>query len=334
MIPCFSIIYNQRNHNSTTPHHPPNTRLLCECELYTPANYDNDPQMKAAMHDFDRQTSQRFHEYDERMKTTRQKCKDQCDKEIQKIILKDKLEKELMDKFATLHTDIQSDAIPTCICEKSMADKTEKFCLNCGMGLGGGLLQASSLLGGIGAVAVNAWKAAELVTAKKLAAEAGAAAGLKAGNALGMKIVIKVLKDWGVDEFCPVLFKSIGNTTPYNDSATIISAILAKKSQACSVTSDLRFRGMCETFGVKFGLRDAFGIPLAPPPEDKFISEMINGLAEGATQAADAAAKAAEKSATAAAIETSTGAIDAASTHLYSTIAYSITAILIIVLIM
>ncbi|KYN92996.1 rifin, partial [Plasmodium reichenowi] len=90
-------VNNQRNHKSTTPHTPspiPTTRLLCECELYMP-NYGNDPQMKEVINNFNKQTQQRFHEYDDRMKTARQKCKDKCDKEIQKIILKDKLEKEL-----------------------------------------------------------------------------------------------------------------------------------------------------------------------------------------------------------------------------------------------
>ncbi|EWC87688.1 hypothetical protein PFNF54_03536 [Plasmodium falciparum NF54] len=76
------------------------------------------------MQKFHDRTTQRFQEYDERLQEKRQICKDKCDKEIQKIILKDKLEKELMDKFSTLDTDIQSDAIPTCICEKSLADKT------------------------------------------------------------------------------------------------------------------------------------------------------------------------------------------------------------------
>ncbi|SPJ10428.1 rifin PIR protein,putative [Plasmodium sp. DRC-Itaito] len=112
------------------------TRLLCECELYAPANYNSDPKMKKVMENFNKQTQQRFHEYDDRMVEKRKQCKDRCDKEIQKIILKDKLEKELMDKFATLQTDIQSDAIPTCVCEKSMADKMEKNCLLCGEILG------------------------------------------------------------------------------------------------------------------------------------------------------------------------------------------------------
>ncbi|ETW27267.1 hypothetical protein PFFCH_05306 [Plasmodium falciparum FCH/4] len=40
-------------------------------------NYDNDPEMKEMMENFDRQTSQRFKEYDERMIEKRQKCKEQ-----------------------------------------------------------------------------------------------------------------------------------------------------------------------------------------------------------------------------------------------------------------
>ncbi|KNG76347.1 rifin [Plasmodium falciparum IGH-CR14] len=117
--------------------HTYTNRSLCECELYAPSNYDNDPEMKAVMQQFVDRTTQRFQEYDERLQEKRQVCKDKCDKEIEKIILKDKLDKELTEKFATLHTDIQSDAIPTCVCEKSLADKTEKFCLNCGKTMGG-----------------------------------------------------------------------------------------------------------------------------------------------------------------------------------------------------
>ncbi|SOV84165.1 rifin PIR protein, putative [Plasmodium reichenowi] len=96
-LPLNILVYNGRNHNSTTHDTPKitTTRLLCECELYVPVNYDNDPQMKKAMQQFEDRTTQRFHEYNEHMKTTRQKCKDKCDKEIQKIILKDKLEKKM-----------------------------------------------------------------------------------------------------------------------------------------------------------------------------------------------------------------------------------------------
>ncbi|ETW43938.1 hypothetical protein PFNF135_01697 [Plasmodium falciparum NF135/5.C10] len=133
------LVSSPEKYPSITTHHTPKiptTRLLCECEQYIP-NYDNDQEMKAVMEIFNTQTQQRFHEYEDRMQSKRMQCKEQCDKEIQKIILKDKMEKELMDKFATLHTDIQSDAIPSCVCEKSIADKTEKFCLNCGKTMGG-----------------------------------------------------------------------------------------------------------------------------------------------------------------------------------------------------
>ncbi|CDO61874.1 rifin [Plasmodium reichenowi] len=153
-LPLNILINDQRNHKSTTSHTPkiPTTRSICECELYAPANYDNDPEMKRVMQQYEDRTTQRFHEYDDRMKTTRQKCKEQCDKEIKKIILKDKLEKQMAEKFATLQTDIQSDAIPTCVCEKSMADKVEKGCLRCGEILG----VAMPELGAIGGTVVYA----------------------------------------------------------------------------------------------------------------------------------------------------------------------------------
>ncbi|SOS80089.1 PIR protein, putative [Plasmodium sp. gorilla clade G1] len=131
-----SQVCNQRNHNLTLHKRTTTSRLLCECELYAPANYDNDPEMKSVMQDFDRQTSQRFEEYSERMIKNGQKCKEQCEKDIQKIILKDKLEKELTEKLSTLQTDISTNDIPTCVCEKFVTDKTEKLCLQCGYGLG------------------------------------------------------------------------------------------------------------------------------------------------------------------------------------------------------
>ncbi|CDO61541.1 rifin [Plasmodium reichenowi] len=132
----LNILVNTHKKNPSITQNTTN-RTLCECELYVPANYDNDPQMKKVMDNFNKETQQRLREYDDRMVEKRKQCKEQCDKEIQKIILKDKLEKELTEKFATLQTDIQNDAIPTCICEKSLADKTEKFCLNCGKTMGG-----------------------------------------------------------------------------------------------------------------------------------------------------------------------------------------------------
>ncbi|SOV78669.1 rifin PIR protein, putative [Plasmodium reichenowi] len=149
-LPLNILVNTHKKPSIAAPRHTHTNRSLFECELYAPANYDNDAQMKEVMDNFNKQIQQRFHEYDERMKTTRQKCKEQCDKEIQKIILKDKLGKEIMDKFATLQTDIHNDAIPTCIFEKSIADKVEKGCLRCGGILG----TAVPELGAMGATAL------------------------------------------------------------------------------------------------------------------------------------------------------------------------------------
>ncbi|KOB84867.1 rifin [Plasmodium falciparum Dd2] len=192
------MLLNVNTHKKphTTARHTqkiPTTRSLSECELYAPVNYYSDPQMKEVMDNFNKQTQQRFHEYDERMKTTRQKCKDRCDKEIQKIILKDKLEKELMDKFATLQTDIQNDAIPTCVCEKSLADKVEKGCLRCAQNLGG-VAPGWGLLSGFGYVT---WSQYISGIAAKAAADAGLKAGVKVGLVNAVKIVTKTLDGAG-----------------------------------------------------------------------------------------------------------------------------------------
>ncbi|ETW31583.1 hypothetical protein PFFCH_00983, partial [Plasmodium falciparum FCH/4] len=40
------------------------SRVLSECDLYMP-NYDKDADMKSVKENFDRQTSQRFEEYEE-----------------------------------------------------------------------------------------------------------------------------------------------------------------------------------------------------------------------------------------------------------------------------
>ncbi|KOB86483.1 hypothetical protein PFDG_01748 [Plasmodium falciparum Dd2] len=180
-LPLNILVNNQRNHNSST-YHTSNTktitthRSLCECELYMP-NYDNDPEMKEMMENFDRQTSQRFEEYNERMQDKRKQCKEQCEKDIQKIILKDKIEKELTEKFATLGTNIDTNDIPTCVCEKSLADKTEKVCLNCGKTMGA-VAPAWGLVSGLG---YAAWINYTNTTLVKIATDAGIAEGVNVG---------------------------------------------------------------------------------------------------------------------------------------------------------
>ncbi|SPJ08441.1 PIR protein [Plasmodium sp. DRC-Itaito] len=173
---ALNILVNTQKKNTFSTHHIQTNRSLCECDLYIP-NYDSDPQMKEVMDNFNKQTQQRLRDYDDRMKEKRMQCKEQCDKEIQKIILKDKLEKELMDKFATLDTDIQNDAIPTCICEKSIADKVEKGCLRCGGVLGGGVAPGWGLVSGLG---YEAWLNVATASAIDFATQEGIKAGVQA----------------------------------------------------------------------------------------------------------------------------------------------------------
>ncbi|ETW36943.1 hypothetical protein PFTANZ_02361 [Plasmodium falciparum Tanzania (2000708)] len=223
-FPLNILVYNQWNHKSTTHHTPkvPTTRLLYECELYIP-NYDNDPEMKRIMQQFDDRTSQRFHEYDNRMIEKQQKCKDQCDKEIQKIILKDKLEKELMEKFATLQTDIQNDAIPTCVCEKSLADKTEKFCLKCGKTMGA----VAPAWGLLSVLCYAEWLNAAMIAAEKASVDAGIVAAID---------VLKVSFD--IDELSGVPLKTILNANNFKNTTFYISNIQKEYNKVCLVPED------------------------------------------------------------------------------------------------
>ncbi|CDO61855.1 rifin [Plasmodium reichenowi] len=186
------LVHNQRNHKSPTQHTPKTltNRSLCECELYAPANYDNDPQMKEVMENFNKQTQQRFHEYDDRMVEKRKQCKEQCDKESQKIILKDKLEKQMTQQLTTLETKIDTDDISTCVCEKSMADKVEKGCLNCGKNMGAiapwwGLVCGAWYAG---------WTNYFATTVVKMATDAGIAEGVKVGLVNVAKVVTKLIE--------------------------------------------------------------------------------------------------------------------------------------------
>ncbi|SOS79528.1 PIR protein, putative [Plasmodium sp. gorilla clade G1] len=329
-LPLNILVGSLQKNPSITQKRPP-TRLLCECELYSPANYDNDSQMKSVIDNFNKQTQQRLHEYDERMKTTRQKCKEQCDKDIQKIILKDKIEKELMEKFSTLHPDIQSDSIPTCVCEMSMADKVEKTCLKCGS-VFGGIAPSVGLLGGLG---IYVWKPGALKIAIDKAIVAGAAkitaAGLKAGNAIGMEIVIKYLEDFYVKKLLPGIWGKISNIDHFTKITELANTIITEKYNTCSMTSDSSIEAMCETLDISFGMSKADGSSVLPNVAVPAKLNELVGIAKEAANAETAVTEAAKK---AIIKEAQEKAIEAASTELYTTIGYSVLAILIIVLIM
>ncbi|ETW49757.1 hypothetical protein PFMALIP_02291 [Plasmodium falciparum MaliPS096_E11] len=333
-LPLNILVYNGRNHNSTTHDTPkiPNTRLLCECELYGPLNYDNDPQMKKVMEIFNKQTQQRFHEYDEHMKKKRQECKDRCDKEIQKIILKDKLEKQMAQQLTTLETKIDSDDIPTCICEKSMADKTEKFCLNCGKNMAAiapwwGLVCGSGYAG---------WLHSAMAAAIDKAIAEGAAAGIKAGHLAGTNAVIEQLRTLGIYFVGDKPLKTIIDVTNYMNVSVIYDKVYSHYITLCtpSFVNDrpfgtFKFNGpVCNL--VQPNHQGNLDISSA---QAIIKEEVVKVVAEG-TQAAKA--KATEMTATKTTEFTTKNIaeVEAATTSYYTPIIASIVAIVIIVLIM
>ncbi|ETW45683.1 hypothetical protein PFMALIP_06257 [Plasmodium falciparum MaliPS096_E11] len=318
----------------------PTTRSLSECELYM-SNYDNDPEMKRVMQQFHDRTTKRFQEYDESLQEKRQMCKEQCDREIQKIILKDKLEKELTEKFSALHTDIHSDAIPTCICEKSLADKVEKGCLRCTYGLG----TLAPTVGLIGSVAVGAWKPKALEAAIAAALKANdaniLAAGVEAGEIAGKEAVIEGLKKMGISTLGG---KDLGNyfaTTPYKNVASIAKAVYEQHFNTCAYDSSgiMRFPfpdanrniPICRSVWQQTSVVSRSGEHISP---DEIIKRTVQNMVSEAEGTANAAAEIAESTKIATIKEAEEKTIEAASTQLYGAIGYSILAILIIVLIM
>ncbi|ETW50086.1 hypothetical protein PFMALIP_01950 [Plasmodium falciparum MaliPS096_E11] len=324
---------NTHNKPSTTPRHIQTTRLLCECELYM-HNYDNDPEMKRVMQQFHDRTTQRFHEYDDRMKTTRQKCKDKCDKEIQKIILRDKIEKELTEKFSALHTDIQSDDIPTCICEKSLADKVEKGCLRCGGVLGGGVMPGFGAIGGTALYALNQWKTVALLSATNYATAKGLAAGKIAGDSKGMEVVIFGLKHFRVDELFPGIFNSFVDKNIYTEVANIANSILVKYNSTCmSLDTSITVPAACSEFQINLGIHiskhNTLGIPAYTA-----IPNKLGLLLEKATKTAKAEAANVRTTISSKIITEETDVINTIYMSNQTAIIASIVAIVVIVLIM
>ncbi|EUT91701.1 hypothetical protein PFAG_00691 [Plasmodium falciparum Santa Lucia] len=220
----FNILLNvHKNHYNITLHTRnttkiPTTRLLCECELYAPSNYNNDPDMKQVMDNFHRHTEQRFHEYEERMIKNRKECKEQCEQDIQKLILKEKIQKELTEKLSALQIDISTHDIPTCVCEKSLADKTEKVCLKCGYGLGGAL----TAWGIFGYTGIYGWAN----YAALLAHEAGVKAGIKA--------VIDMLSSLpGLNRFPSVDFSKMINATNFDRPMELVNIVKDLTNKLC-----------------------------------------------------------------------------------------------------
>ncbi|KOB62777.1 hypothetical protein PFHG_04492 [Plasmodium falciparum HB3] len=249
-----SEVHTQRNHNLTL-HKPTSTsRLLCNCELYEPSNYDNDPEMKRVMQQFVDRTTQRFHEYEERMQSKRMQCKEQCDKDIQKIILKDKLEKQMAQQFSTLHTDIQSDAIPTCVCEKSLADKVEKSCFRCGSVFGGGIAPSVGLLGGIGEAAISVLKPLAIEAAKKAAVTEAIALATQEGMKAVLSKIEVLISTWGERAF---VLRKVATSSNYKCGAALLENAEKLLGETCKFLPGQRSTPFCNTV-IYYGGETAF----------------------------------------------------------------------------
>ncbi|SOV81639.1 rifin PIR protein, putative [Plasmodium reichenowi] len=300
-----------------TPHHIPmyTSRVLSECDTES-SIYDNDEDMESVKEIFERQTSQRLREYDERLQVKRQKRKEQRDKNIQKIIQKDKM-------------------------EKNVAEKIEKGCLMCGCGLG----SVAGSVGLFGGIAINIWKTAALKAAIAEALEANhamiSAAAEAAGAETGKELVIAGLKELGVKNIAGEPLKSFINLENYNNFKIIYDAVSSEYVQKCIPGSSgiVRFRlvlanrdnHFCQSVWEQTQAVSKTGYGISSTDGIKTAVETIVTKAEEPAKAAAEAAEIAKKLA----IETAEKeSIEATSTQLYSAIGYSILAILIIVLIM
>ncbi|EUT86190.1 hypothetical protein PFAG_02649 [Plasmodium falciparum Santa Lucia] len=311
----LNILVHNKNKSYITPQNTRNTRLLCECELYT-SIYDNDTEMKAVMGNYNQQTSQRFEEYQERMKEKQQKRKEQRDKNIQKIIYKDKM-------------------------EKNLAEKIEKGCLMCGCGLG----SVAGSVGLFGGIAINIWKPTALDAAIEAAIAKSAAkitAVAEAARILaGKEAVIAGLEKLGVSILDNQLLVSYFTTTPYNTASVITTALYKQHYKICVYDPS---RNLFSPFGYvnrHIGIcNSVLKQTEAVSQSRKYISHIegiektVQTMVSYAEVSAKAAAKTAEVAEKATIKVAQEKVMEATIYNWYTTIGYTILAILIIVLIM
>ncbi|ETW37294.1 hypothetical protein PFTANZ_02009 [Plasmodium falciparum Tanzania (2000708)] len=199
VLPLNILLTLYHVHNKNKPYitqHTPTTtsRLLSEKDTQS-LNYDNDAEMKSMKEIFNRQTSQRFEEYEERIQEKRQKRKEQRDKNIQKIIEKDKM-------------------------EKSLAEKVEKGCLRCGCGLGGGVLPVWGLVGGL-------WYATWLQYVTKTAIQKGI-------EAVISETIDGVTKEFLLNTLGGKTLQEVITSKTYNQPMFFVSEIYEEYNTMCA----------------------------------------------------------------------------------------------------
>ncbi|SCM18844.1 PIR protein, putative [Plasmodium sp.] len=295
---------NNKNKTYVTSHIPTNTsRVLSECERHM-SIYADDSDMKSLKENFHRQASKRFEEYEKRMIKNRQNYKEQCDKDIQQIILKDEV-------------------------EKSLAEKVEKGCLKCGCGLG--VVAAS--VGIFGSLTVNELKKAAMAAAIIAAEKVGAAEGSAQGAAAGVAKVIADLTDLGIDKVGTGILESIIHAKTYTNVSNISEFINIQYSTKCPsfglVTgTDDPFCTAVYTLGHVQG-----DVPVSGSIKVS-IETTVREIIRKATTTAAEVTTTATKKATSAAIETKTAAVETTYAIFQTAIIASVVALLVIVLIM
>ncbi|ETW36561.1 hypothetical protein PFTANZ_02726 [Plasmodium falciparum Tanzania (2000708)] len=203
-------VYN-KNKIYITPHHTTTTtlRMLSEYGVHT-SIYKNDENMKSLKENFDRQTSQRFEEYEQRMIRKRKKYKEQCDKDIQKIIEKDKM-------------------------DKSLAEKVETGCLKYGCGLGG-VAGSVGLFGGFG---IYGWKTAALAASKNAAVADATAKGVA-------KAIDLVKSTFDVQNIAGQPLKTFFTATNYTNKKLISESIYMQYQSTCLYVDAVPVTGVPE----------------------------------------------------------------------------------------
>ncbi|CDO61942.1 rifin [Plasmodium reichenowi] len=304
----LNILTHNKNKSYVISHHTQTTtsRVLSECDTQS-SNYDKDTEMKSVKESFDRQSSKRFEEYEERMKEKRQKRKEQRDKNIQKIIHKDKM-------------------------EKNVAEKIEKGCLRCGCALGG----VAASVGLIGAVAVSELKKSAMAVAIAAAQEESIAAAIKAGHLAGTKVVISgITREFGVSTLGGKDLGLVFDVTNYTNVPFIYNAIKIEYNQS----SCLRlFSGTGSITGAQKPIctlvaqksATATNIPGKVVSYNDVMETTVKEIVTKAITNTDEITK----TATEEAIKASTAAVDAKYFICQNAIIASVVAILIIVLVM
>ncbi|EWC87277.1 hypothetical protein PFNF54_04054 [Plasmodium falciparum NF54] len=263
--------------------------------------------MKSVKENFDRQTSQRLREYDERLQDKRQKRKEQRDKNIQKIIHKDKMEKKL-------------------------AEKIEKGCLMCACGLGS-VAGSVGLLGGFG---IYVSKSAALATAIAEGAETAKAAGEAARIPAAIDAVIKgITKVFGVSTLGVQRLESLFTANIYNNVTMIARAINEQYNPSSCILpigGSGADKSICPWVMEKY--LPAQNIPEMTRGGALSMNDVIETAVKSIVTDAKTVAETAAKKATEEAIKASTDAVESAYAACQTAIIASVVAILVIVLVM